>query len=144
MVQFSEMEYQRPDLEKLKDEMQKLVERLKSAESYDVAREVFLEADRVSRHTDTMSTLANIRHSIDTRDEFYDGEVKFWNGAGPELQEYQQAWNQAMLHSPFRADFSQEFGDLMFVNAEIALKTFSPDIIELMQKENDLTQEYEK
>ena len=144
MVKFSQMEYQRPDLEKLKAEMANLVERLKSAESYAQARETFLEADRVSRHTETMGTLANIRHSIDIRDSYYDGEVKFWNVAGPELQEYQQAWNRAMLNSPFRADFSQEFGDLMFVNAEIALKTFSPDIIELMQKENDLTQEYEK
>ena len=144
MVKFSQMEYQRPDLEGLKREMAQLVERLKAADSYAVARQVFLEADRTSRHTDTMGTLANIRHSIDTRDSFYDGEVKFWNAAGPELQEYQQAWNQAMLNSPFRADFAEEFGDLMFVNAEIALKTFSPDIIELMQKENDLTQEYEK
>ena len=144
MVKFSQMEYQRPDLEQLKSEMAELVERLKSAENYAAAREVFLEADRVGRHTETMGTLANIRHSIDTRDEYYDGEVKFWNVAGPELQEYQQAWNEAMLHSPFRADFAREFGDLMFINAEIALKTFSPAIIELMQQENDLTQEYEK
>ena len=50
----------------------------------------------------------------------------------------------AMLASPFRADFSREYGDLMFVNAEIELKTFSPEIIPQLQQENDLTQEYEK
>ena len=49
-----------------------------------------------------------------------------------------------MLESPFRADFEKEYGDLMFVNAEIALKTFSPAIIPELQQENDLTQEYEK
>ena len=32
----------------------------------------------------------------------------------------------------------------MFVNAEIQLKTFSPEIIPELQQENDLTQEYEK
>ena len=144
MVKFSEMKYQRPDLEALKQEMGQLVEQLKAADSYQAAREVFLRKEELGRHIQTMSTLANIRHSIDTRDEFYDGEVKFWNAAGPELEEYSQAWNLAMLNSPFRGDFSQEYGDLMFINAEIALKTFSPEIIDLMQKENDLTQEYEK
>ena len=144
MVKFSEMKYQRPDLDALKQEMGQLVEQLKAADSYQAAREVFLRKEELGRHIQTMSTLANIRHSIDTRDEFYDGEVKFWNTAGPELEEYSQAWNLAMLNSPFRGDFSQEYGDLMFINAEIALKTFSPEIIDLMQKENDLTQEYEK
>ena len=144
MVKFSEMKYQRPDLAALKEEMGQLVEQLKAADSYQTAREVFLRKEELGRHIQTMGTLANIRHSIDTRDEFYDGEVKFWNAAGPELEEYSQAWNLAMLNSPYRSDFSQEYGDLMFVNAEIALKTFSPEIIDLMQKENDLTQEYEK
>ena len=63
--------------------------------------------------------------------------MKFWNAALPELQEYQQQWTMAMLQSPFRADFSAEYGDLMFVNAEIALKAFSPAIIPQMQQEND-------
>ena len=34
-----------------------------------------------------------------------------------------------MLQSPFRKDFEAEYGDLMFVNAEIQRKTFSPEII---------------
>lgn len=144
MVKFSEMKYQRPDLDGLKQEMGQLVERLKSADSYEVARQVFLDMEQLSRHVQTMDTLSSIRHSIDTRDKFYDEEVKFWNGANPQLQEYRQAWNEAMLNSPFRGNFSEEYGDLMFVNAEIAMKTFSPAIIDLMQKENDLTQEYEK
>ncbi len=49
-----------------------------------------------------------------------------------------------MLSSPFRKDFTAEYGGLMFVNAEIALKTFSPEIVGDIQQENDLTQEYEK
>ena len=49
-----------------------------------------------------------------------------------------------MLASPYRADFEKEYGTLMFLNAEIALKTFSPEIIPELQKENDLTTEYDK
>ena len=49
-----------------------------------------------------------------------------------------------MLDSPFRADFTAEYGDLMFVNAEIADKAFSPDILDEMAQENKLTTEYGK
>ena len=50
----------------------------------------------------------------------------------------------AMLNSRFRGDFEAEYGDLMFVNAEIELKTFSPEIIPELQKENELKTAYEK
>ena len=143
-MKFSEMLYKRPDAEAVKAGMTELTERLKKAQSYAEAREVFLEKEEKEKLVDTMSTLAYVRHSIDTRDEFYDGEIEFWDAIGPELEEYQQAWIDAMLASPFRKEFENEYGDLMFVNAEIQRKTFSPAIISDMQKENELVTEYDK
>jgi M3 family oligoendopeptidase len=70
--------------------------------------------------------------------------MKFWNGAAPQLETYNQEWTKALLASQFRPDFAAEYGDLMFVNAEINLKTFSPALVPMLQQENDLTQEYEK
>lgn len=143
-MKFSEMPYERPDLDKVKRELGDLTGRLKAAKSYEEARAVFLEKEAAERHVDTLATLASIRNSIDTRDEFYDGEMNFWNAAGPELEEYIKAWTAAMLASPFRKDFAAEYGDLMFVNAEIELKTFAPEIVPQLQRENDLTQEHQK
>ena len=143
-MKFSEMPYERPDLDKVKRELGDLTARLKAAKSYEEARAVFLEKEAAERHVDTLATLASIRNSIDTRDEFYDGEMNFWNAAGPELEEYDKAWTAAMLASPFRKDFAAEYGDLMFVNAEIELKTFAPEIVPQLQRENDLTQEHQK
>ena len=143
-MKFSQMTYTRPDGEQAKQHLAALTEQLKAAKSYEEARKVFLAQQEQAKHISTASTLASVRHSIDTRDTFYDAEEKFWNSFFPELEEYNQAWTKAMLESPFRAEFAEEFGDLMFVNAEIALKTFSPEIIPEMQQENELTQEYEK
>ena len=143
-MKFSEMAYERPDLEALKQQMAELTKRLQNAADYPAAREVFLEKERFMRHVSTLSTLASIRHSIDTRDAFYDGEAAFWNAASPQLEEYAQAWTRAMLDSPYRPDFTAEYGALMFQNAELEQKTFSPEIIPELQRENDLTQEYEK
>ena len=143
-MKFSEMTYERPDLEAVKQQLSALTDRLGKAASYEEAREVFLENDRLLGHISTLSTLASVRHSIDTRDEFYDAEMKFWNEKMPEMQEYQQLWTKAMLAGPFRKEFEKEFGNVSFLNAELDLKSFSPEIIGEMQKENDLTQEYEK
>ena len=143
-MKFSEMPYERPDLDALKAQVAALTEQLKAAESYAAAKETFLAKQELDKHVETLSTLSHIRHSIDTRDAFYDGEADFWNAAEPELEEYNQNWTAAMLASPFRAEFAAEYGELMFVNAEIALKTFSPEIIPELQQENELAQGYEK
>ena len=143
-MKFSEIPYERPDVEALKAHMTELTSRLASAADYEAARQAFLDHEQAKKHVATLSTIASIRHSIDTRDGFYDAEMKFWNSAMPELQEYEQAWTAAMLAGKFRPDFEKEYGDLMFINAEIELKTFSPEIIPELQQENDLTQEYEK
>ena len=143
-LKFREMHYERPDGEALKESIRALTEKLCAAESYEAAKAVFLEKETLFKHIQTLATLAQVRHTIDTRDTFYDGENGFWNRLSPELEEYLQEWTKAMLASPYRAEFEREYGTLMFLNAEIALKTFSPEIISELQKENDLTTEYDK
>ena len=141
---FAEMPYQRPDLAALKADYDAITARLRGAADYPAARAAFLENDALERHIQTLATLASTRHSIDTRDAFYDGEKKFWNAADPELETCRDAFIAAMLESPFRADFAAEYGDLMFQNAEMSRKAFAPEIVPDLQKENDLAQEYEK
>jgi M3 family oligoendopeptidase len=143
-MKFSEMPYERPNLDEYKAQMTKLTQQLKDAPDYAAAKAVFLEVETLSSHMETLATLASVRQSIDTRDAFYDAEMTFWNQASPELQEYNQAWSLAMLNSPFRPQFEAEYGDLMFLNTEISLKTYSPEIIPELQQENELTTRYSK
>ena len=143
-MKFSEMQYTRPDLEAVKGEITALVGALNAAEDYAAAREAFLAMDRLNRRVQTQVTLVSIRHSIDTRDEFYDAEQTYWNSRIPELEEYSQQWTDALLKTPFRKEFAEEYGEIIFTNAEIQRKTFSPEIIPQLQQENDLVQTYEK
>ncbi len=143
-MKFSEMPYTRPDPEAVKSQLRELTERFKRAGTYEQAKAVFLEKEEKEKIVDTLGTLAYVRHSIDTRDEFYDGEIDFWDEVEPELEEYEQEWIDAMLESPFRGDFEAEYGRLLFLNAEIERKTFSPEIIPDLQKENELTSEYDR
>ena len=143
-MKFSEMPYERPDMSALKEQFAALTERLQNAPDYAAARAAFLEEQVLNKHVDTLFTLASVRHTIDTRDKFYDEEMEFANSAMPQIQQWQDSWTAAMLASPYRKNFAEEYGDLMFVNAEIERKAFSPDIMEELQQENELTQQYGK
>lgn len=143
-MKFSQMTYARPDVEALKRNMDSAVERFAAAGTFDEADRIFLEVEEMTGKVETMFTLAHIRHDIDTNDKYYDDEMAFLDEAGPALEEYVQKWKLSLLQTPFRKEFSEKYNALMFLNTEIALKTFSPEIIPELQKENALTTEYSK
>ena len=143
-LKFREMPYERPDGEALKTSMRTLTEKLRAAGSYDAAKAVFLEKETLSNTSRRLQRSRRCATRSTRATSFMTRENGFWNQLSPELEEYSQEWTKAMLASPYRADFEKEYGTLMFLNAEIALKTFSPEIIPELQKENDLTTEYDK
>ena len=143
-MKFKDMPYERISVESIKEEMKALIQKLKEAKDFEEADALFLENEKLQGHVFTMSSLAQVRHSINTEDKFYDEEENYWNNAYPQIQEFNQEWIKALLESPFKDDFAGKYGNILFLNAEIDLKTFSPEIIPMMQEENELTTAYEK
>lgn len=143
-MKFKDMPYERPDKETVKAEILSTIERFNNAKTYSEVREVFIENDKASKHIDTMGTLSHIRHSINTKDEFYDKENEFWDEFMPEIREYSQKLTEAIMNSEFRKELEEEFGDVLFINNEIALRSFKPEMVPLMVKENELTTKYDK
>lgn len=142
---FSEIKYERIDLEALKAELTALTERLRGAETFEEAEQAFLDMNELDGQTmRTMRTVAQIRRDIDTRDEYYDGEMKFYNRELPVLQPLKQTWTDTLLRSPFRARLEEKYGEVAFLNAELMNRTFSPELVEDLQKENELVSRYTK
>ena len=143
-MKFNDMPYKMPEIETIKEEISLVTQNMKTAKIYEDARAALIAMDQEDKKVSTQAHLAFIRHSIDTRIEFYDSEMKFWNSVLPQLQEYVQAFDRAMLESPFRAQLEEEFGEVVFKNIEIEIRRFAPALIPFMQEENDLVQEYQK
>ena len=142
---FSEIKYERVDIQALKDQIASMTERLRAAADFDQAERCFLEMNDLDGRTmRTMRTVAQIRRDIDTRDEFYDAEMKFYNRELPTVQPVKQAWTNALLASPFRAKLEEKYGDVAFLNAELANRTFRPELVENLQRENELVSRYTK
>ena len=144
MMKFKDMPYERPDMKAAAQKIDEMTEAFKNAKTYEEARRIFIEKDKAARTLQTMSTLAHIRHTIDTRIEFYDAENRFFNQAFPQLREHEQGWTKVLLESPFRPQLAEEFGEIVFINEEIDMRSFSPELIPDMQKEGELVQDYEK
>lgn len=143
-MKFADISYTRADFDAAARFYASAAERLRAAGSFEEAEAVFLEVEDFSAKFDTALTVANIRHDIDTRDEFYDAEVAYIDEHAPELEEYVQRWQDALLRTPYRAAFEEKYNRVMFLNAEIDARTFSPEIVPELQRENALTTEYSK
>ncbi len=143
-MKVSEIPYQRYTIEEGRSLFSRIETAFASAASLDgvmEARRLFLE---LIEEYSTAASLAHCRFTLDTRDEFYQGEVAYYDEVGPLFQELITAYAAAMLHSPYRAEAEKKIGSRVFRSYEIAEKTFSPAIIEDLQRENAATTEYSK
>lgn len=138
------MEYIRPDFEAFKKDVEELTLKLKNANTYEEAREVFLTFDKISCEFNDMNTVASIRHTIDTTDKFYDEEVEYAQETYPTVMPTLLDFSNALYENKFRAEFEKEYGKQLFVQVELQKKSFSNENIPLMQQEAKLCNEYEK
>ncbi len=143
-MKFCDMPYKRPDIEDLKAKLTTLKEKIENAENVKQVITAYNEVCSASEEYSTMGSLAYVRHTINTKDEFYDKENDFFDEIGPTVTDVFQEINKAMLKSPFRAELTAHFGELLFINTEISVRCFSPEIIEMQAEENKLQSEYQK
>ncbi|MCM3132250.1 M3 family oligoendopeptidase [Paenibacillus polysaccharolyticus] len=141
-MKFSEYTYTRPDLEHIKTSFGELLKGFEAASTVEEQSEFMDKINALRNDFETQAQLVYIRHSIDTNDEFYKAENEFLDDSQPVVQEYITDFYRALVNSKFRAELEKKWGPQLFQLAEQALKTFSPEIIEDLQKENKLSTEY--
>lgn len=144
MTKFQDMKYERPDFEKVLKDAGNLVDRMEKAQDEQAFFDALLEIEALERNLATMSTLSNIRHTIDTRDKFYEAESDVWDEMGPRLQAVGARKVEVILASPFKGRIAEKYGPHLLEKAEVSLKAFKPEIVEDLIEENKLTSEYEK
>ncbi|MFB5678673.1 M3 family oligoendopeptidase [Paenibacillus terreus] len=141
-MKFSEMKYERPDMSEFEQRFKNLLGQFRSAIQPEQGKAVIQELNKLRSHVDTNCQLVEIRHSIDTTDEFYKKEKEYVDEIKPLIQEYITDYYRALADSPLRGDLEKEWGSQLFRLAEVSLKAFDPSIIEDMQQENKLGTEY--
>ena len=143
-MKFNEYKYERPNYEEVKKIFLELVEKINIANSYEDQHEYIMELNNLRKHIETMSTLASIRNSINTADEFYDKEKDYWDEYGPLYMELNTDFYKAIVNSKFKENIKKDYSEQFYKICENALKSFSTEIIGDLQEENKLMSKYTK
>ena len=143
-MKVSELPYKRVTLEEVASVMEDVIPRIKNAKSVEEvlsAREDYL---KLALEYYTANSLAYMRYSINTADEFYVAENDYYDEAGPAVNNYNVEYASALLDSPFRPELEKELSPVLFQSMEVQRKSMSRDIVPDMVEENKLVSEYSK
>ncbi|MDR7002315.1 M3 family oligoendopeptidase [Neobacillus niacini] len=143
-MSFENYTYQRPNLDEVKKNFQFAIDRFKNASAIEAQLAAMNEINKLRNDLGTMFNLCYIRHSVDTNDEFYKTEQDYMDEIQPEIEGLVNQYYQALVDSKFRNELEKKWGIQLFALAEGQLKTFKPEIVPLLQKENRLSTEYTK
>lgn len=143
-MKFSDFEYKRPVYEDVKVEFLYIVGEIENSSTYKEQKEKIDKLNVLRNTVETMSTIASIRYTINTRDEFYEKEREYWDEYSPLYDELNSNFYKAIVSSNFKEDIIKDFGEQFFNIASYSLKSFSPKIIKDLQEENRLCSQYTK
>ena len=114
-MKFCDMPYERIDVRAATEALDAAAERLSAAKTLGEAEEAFSEREKIISHVQTMSTIAYIRHTVNTLDGFYEKENDFNDENAPLIEQSEQKFTEAMLGSPLRAQLEEKYG----ISAEV-------------------------
>lgn len=143
-MKFSEMPYQRIDITKKQAEFAEIMKEFANAKSGEEQFAVHKKYYKFTDEIETMIIIAEIRHDIDTKDEFYNKEQDYYDEIKPELANMEVMYTQQMYESPYRAYLEEKIGSVAFKNMELDIKAFDKKLIPLKQEENALMTSYDK
>jgi M3 family oligoendopeptidase len=143
-VKFSEIEYKKQNFEDYEAQFKNLLASFEKADTLDVQKDAMRKINELSNEYSTNSSLVYIRHSIDTRDEFYEKEQNYLDEIGPKVQNLGMQYHEALTKSKFRKELIDTYGVQLFDKASLSSKVINDTIIQELQEENRLVTEYDK
>ncbi|WP_338753791.1 M3 family oligoendopeptidase [Bacillus sp. FJAT-52991] len=141
-MKFTEYLYERPNIEQAENETDQLLQRFVAAKTVVEQIDLLTEINQIRNRISTMMDLCYIRYTIDTTNEFYQREQDYMDEMSPRMEEISSKLNEALLSSIHRSELEKVLGKQLFSTAEAQVKTFSKEILPLLEKENKLSSQY--
>jgi M3 family oligoendopeptidase len=143
-MKFSEIEYTRPDIEKLENDFRDLLVKFKNAENFEAQDEFMKQINELRLEYETQNTLAHIKYSTDTFNKDYEQEQHYFDLNNPVYEGLIHTYYEEIVASKFRKELEDKWGKQLFDYAELTLKTYKPIILDDLKAENELRTEYVK
>ena len=143
MERFKDYVYEHIDIGDIISQGKKAVERMSSAEDFDSFCEAVKSFDELHRRVEDSAVLCEIRHTIDTTDEYYSAEQDYLDSVMPEFEDLLTDFAKAFLREDMREHSSARWGEHTLTKCLYQVKSFDPCLIELKKKENALMSTYQ-
>jgi M3 family oligoendopeptidase len=134
--------YQRPDLDVVRVQSQRLAQACAQADSADAFLEQVRAWNRLRATVDTQWNIAMVRYNQDTSDEAARAEQDFWDQAAPILRELDVLHARTLLDSSFAHALDGEFGAQLRALKQCQSATFVPAIKDMVAEEARLCSAY--
>jgi M3 family oligoendopeptidase len=143
-MKFTEYAYTRPNLKTINKQFERSISTFAGASTLTEAEGALNKINRLRRDFTSMASIGQIRHTIDTRDGFYDAENQFYDENSPVFEALVTEFYKKLIVSKFRPELEAKWGNQLFNIADLAIKTFQPSVLTMLQEENKLASEYVK
>ena len=141
-MKYSQYKYKRIDLSNFKKNTNEMIIEFNSAESYTKQIQIIQKYQEIQKEIQTYASIASLNFSRDTKDKKNINENKFYDEISPEIAAIDNQFTKAISNSKFKNELLSAFGEHFFNLISMELKSFDPKLINLMKKENELTNEY--
>ena len=141
-VSYSQMTYQRPELGKIFDLIDRSEEYSDEAD-YEKLISTLDEVYAAYWTFDTMYNLANLKSCIDTTDEFYYGECLYFAENYPILSQKIDEMLYELAAGPLSERLDEDYYEADYLAGYTGESDYSDELVELYQKESDLVYRYQ-
>jgi M3 family oligoendopeptidase len=143
-MKFSEIAYKRPEIHAIKEKFNGLLDIYESANDVEIQNAIMKDINHLRMEFESMNTLSSIYYSIDTDNVKNEDEQKFFDDNLPVYEGLIHRYYMCLINSKFRHELEEKWGKQLFEVAEVSVKTFSPEIVDDLVRENELRTEYTK
>ena len=144
MKKFAELQYVRPDMEKIFARVSGDIAVLKEAKNYEEFRNAYMDYVEADTELETSKTVAHIRNTINLLDEFYEAEMVYFNSQMPKYEILKKEMGEVIVASPFKAEMEKEFGTILIQNMEAQKQLSDESIVDDQVKEAELVSRFMK
>lgn len=144
MKKFAELQYVRPDMEKIFARVSGDIAVLKEAKNYEEFRKAYMDYVEADTELETSKTIAHIRNTINLLDEFYEAEMVYFNSQMPKYEILKKEMGEVIVASPFKAEMEKEFGVILIQNMEAQKQLSDESIVDDQVKEAELVSRFMK
>lgn len=142
-MKFKDMPYERPNIDKVIGYIKATKENLENSSSAEEQINLIKDFTDFRKDFDTTTSIAHVRHTMNTLDEFYAKENEFFDENLPIVETNLVEVSKAIYNSKFKKELEEEFGTHYFKLLECNL-VLNENAIPFMQKENELVTKYSK